>query len=202
MRSLAVLILAHLAYQVQPLVFSSAGARVHSFKTLWAAASNTVDVGSLKRRLATVGERVAKAPGMSNLKATRATVEDLEADASQDGFWDDAGAAQKTMQELETYKSTLARMLRWEKALVDCETALEFVSGDDEKEDEEFASEAGTILGALESELEALDLEQLLSGPFDKTDCRVVIIAGAGGTDAQDWAQVSCALVMTYGCVV
>lgn len=192
------LLLAHLSGQVQPLVFSSARARVPSCKPLWAATSNTVDVGSLKRRLATVGERVATAPGMANLQAIRAAVEDLEASASQNGFWDNAGAAQKTMQELETYKSTLARMLRWKAALVDSETALEFVSGEDEKEDDEFASEAGAILSALENELEALDLEQLLSGPFDKTDCRVVIIAGAGGTDAQDWAQVSRAICMTY----
>ena len=46
------------------------------------------------------------------------------------------------------------------------------------------------MLRALRADLEAWKLEALLSGPFDGADCRVLISAGAGGTDAQDWADM------------
>jgi peptide chain release factor 2 len=192
MRLFVFLYLGYCVELVYPFVFHSTRLRYAQSKSSpLAASSKTVDVSSLKKRLSSATENVGTASSMFNLQAIRSSIEDLETAASQDGFWDDADNAQKLMQELESQKSTLSRIRRWEEALADCKTALELCSADDEIVGNEFAIEADEILSVLEHEVEALKLEQSLSGPFDKADCRVVITAGAGGTDAQDWAQVS-----------
>jgi hypothetical protein len=55
---------------------------------------------------------------------------------------------------------------------------------------DELLAEAAALVGNLESQLEAWRLESLLSGPYDACDCRLVVTAGAGGADAQDWAEM------------
>jgi peptide chain release factor 2 len=62
---------------------------------------------------------------------------------------------------------------------------IEFAS-----EDETSVNELQTLLNRLEKQIEESETEMMLSGPNDSADAIVTINAGAGGTDAQDWAQM------------
>ena len=73
----------------------------------------------------------------------------------------------------------------------DIDAALDMASDELSKETQaELIHEAAATLRSLTSEVEDWKLQALLSGPYDKGDCRLVVTAGAGGTDAQDWAAM------------
>ena len=69
--------------------------------------------------------------------------------------------------------------------LEDGQTALEMAA-----EDEEFLAEADETLYAIEQHMEKVELQSLLSGKHDHRNCFFTIQAGAGGTEANDWAEM------------
>ncbi len=115
----------------------------------------------------------------------KARQRDLEQLASQPGFWDDQQQAQKQMRQLDEVKAQLEQLQRWQAAIADAGASLEL---HDLEPDEELLSEANQGLQRLRGELDRWELERLLSGPYDKEGAVISINAGAGGTDAQDWA--------------
>ncbi len=91
------------------------------------------------------------------------------------------------MQELNDLKANVERLATWEQKLSDAEVLMELSQ---EANDPALLSEAQQELNILEQQLEAWELEQLLSGEYDASDALLSINAGAGGTDAQDWAEM------------
>jgi peptide chain release factor 2 len=109
------------------------------------------------------------------------------------GFWDDQERAARTSAEharatrkLETYE-TLARDVE------DLEPLAEMAA-----EDPELEAELQEQIASVEARLEALELERLFSGRYDAGDALVTINAGAGGTDAQDWAEMVLRMEMRW----
>ncbi|MBF2097993.1 MAG: peptide chain release factor 2 [Gloeomargaritaceae cyanobacterium C42_A2020_066] len=119
--------------------------------------------------------------------ALLARLQDLEQQAAQPGFWDNPQAAQPILQRLSETKGQLEQLQRWEQHLGDTEAILELLA---EADDPSLAAEALATLAHLEQDLDRWALEQLLSGPYDTRGAVLTINAGAGGTDAQDWADM------------
>ncbi|MGE0199731.1 MAG: peptide chain release factor 2 [Candidatus Melainabacteria bacterium] len=140
-----------------------------------------------KRRLETLAPRVASARGLLDTPAVREQIGALESRSAQPGFWDDAETAQRLMQELNEAKGQVQQVADWLQHLSDAEVLLEL--GQEEGE-EAVAGELEATLGAVEKGLEQWELQSLLSGPYDAGDAILTINAGAGGTDAQDWAEM------------
>jgi peptide chain release factor 2 len=111
----------------------------------------------------------------------------LEQVAAQPEFWDDQTAAQVAMQELNECKSHIDRFRQWQTSVADAQTALELM---DMEPDEALFREATQNLHQVGLELDRWELEQLLSGTYDAKGAVLTINAGAGGTDAQDWAEM------------
>ena len=111
----------------------------------------------------------------------------MEQLAAQPDFWDDQASAQKTLQELNDLKSNLQQYQQWRISLEDAKAVLELLELED---DVGLLSEAETNLTQLTHELDRWELEQLLSGTYDAKGAVLTINAGAGGTDAQDWAEI------------
>ena len=116
-----------------------------------------------------------------------AKIQDLEQRAAQPEFWDDQSTAQQVLQELNDLKSNLEQYQDWQSTLEDTKAIAELL---ELESDEALATEAQTNLEQLEKELELWDLQQLLSGTYDIKGAVLTINAGAGGTDAQDWAEM------------
>lgn len=118
--------------------------------------------------------------------ALNAKVADLENLAAQPDFWDDQSQAQQVLQDLNDAKGDLQQIDRWQNTLNDSRAALELL---ELEPDDGLLQEAFTSLNQLAAELDAWELQRLLSGPYDSKGAVLSINAGAGGTDAQDWAE-------------
>lgn len=97
--------------------------------------------------------------------------------------WENQDEASKLLKEQKDLISTIQKAGEWTDILEDSKIALEL-------EDENLIKEASVNLDALEKKLNAFDLESMLCGEYDKNDTILTVNAGAGGTDAQDWANM------------
>jgi len=86
-------------------------------------------------------------------------------------------------QKSKEIKEKIEKVNRWETIISDAEVALEIGDNDLIKETE-------TSIIELEKELDKFDFEKMLSGEYDSADAILSVNAGAGGTDAQDWAEM------------
>lgn len=110
-------------------------------------------------------------------------VEQLEKQSSDPDFWSNSENAQKTMQEISRLN---AEIERWQTLSNRIRDALELAKLEDPSLLDELSAEAE----ALKEMVERMSLQVLLSGPYDQADAILAIHAGAGGTEAQDWAQM------------
>ena len=111
----------------------------------------------------------------------------LEAESTADGFWNDMQNSQKVLQRIKHLKSKRAKhadmVSRWEDLNTLCEMGSE-------EDDPSVLPELEEGFKKLSGELEAAFLQTLLSGEYDGNNAILSFHAGAGGTEAQDWAQM------------
>lgn len=91
------------------------------------------------------------------------------------------------LSELNELKNTLKEYQKWQNQLEDTQAIVELL---EVETDNSLLEEATTTLTILNQELDRWELEQLLCGPYDAKGAVLTINAGAGGTDAQDWAEM------------
>ena len=108
----------------------------------------------------------------------------LEEKVNSDNFWDDNREASKILKKIGTDKSNIERIKKLESLVSDYKDLL------DMDEDEEVSSMIESIVEEVSSLLEKMELEILLSGPFDDNNAIVEIHPGAGGVEAHDWADM------------
>lgn len=149
-----------------------------------------VDVNALpeaKRKLADLLENINSnlSPDVMNVQALRASIRDMEEESSQPSFWDNQEKAQGILSEMNRIKALVDRADKWKSDHEDAGAMLEMAI---EGNDESFVKEALNLLIGVENDLEAFEVERLLSGKYDKYGCTVCIKSGAGGTEAEDWA--------------
>ncbi|MEM8862072.1 MAG: peptide chain release factor 2 [Chloroflexota bacterium] len=126
-------------------------------------------VGQLRRRL--------------DVPLKKERIETLEVEAAQPGFWDDPANAQNHMREITRLRSQVDG---WEKLYVRINDAVELL----EMEDEELFADLETEIVALDKEVNELEFQTLFAAKHDDSDVIFAIHAGAGGTEAQDWASM------------
>ncbi|XGB42531.1 MAG: peptide chain release factor 2 [Nodosilinea sp. LVE1205-7] len=146
-----------------------------------------LDTIDLKRHLDQITDRLGKTQDYLDIPALEAKIQDLEQVAAQPEFWNDQTKAQEILQELSDYKAHLRDLSRWRSSLADTRAILELLQ---EEEDQDLLQEAQDNATDLSHELDQWELQQLLSGPYDQKGAVLTINAGAGGTDAQDWAEM------------
>ena len=111
-------------------------------------------------------------------------------------FWDDVKKAQKIAQEAEWLKSEVETWRLLERRLDAARTLWELAM---EENDSSLEGEIKEGLLFVGGEMERLELELLLGGEYDANNAIVTIHAGAGGTEAQDWAEMLLRMYMRYG---
>lgn len=131
-----------------------------------------------------------------DLPTLNAKIHDLEKLAAQPEFWDDPSTAQVILQELNDLKSTLEQYQKWQAQLEDASAIAELLELDTDKS---LREEAAMNLRQLQKALDSFELQQLLSGQYDTEGAVLAINAGAGGTDAQDWAEMLLRMYTRWG---
>ncbi|HQD40246.1 MAG TPA: peptide chain release factor 2 [Bacillota bacterium] len=114
-------------------------------------------------------------------------ISELQEKMAEAGFWDNPEEAQKVNQKI----ASLNRLLeRWQKIQTLCDDAEVLIQLGLEEGDESLEEEAKGLLAQLSEMVSSLELEQLLSGPYDANSAILSIHPGAGGTESQDWASM------------
>ncbi|MEB3241724.1 MAG: peptide chain release factor 2 [Synechococcus sp.] len=144
-----------------------------------------LDLTDFKRDLSELTDRLGQAQDCLDVPALNARQQDLEQLAAQPDFWDDQNNARKQMRLLDDVKAQLEQLRSWRASVDDASATLELY---DMEPDEGLLEEAYGGLQELRKALDRWELERLLSGTYDKEGAVISINAGAGGTDAQDWA--------------
>lgn len=108
---------------------------------------------------------------------------EIETKLQSPEVWSDQKLASELGQESKEIKQTLDMVSMWDTTIEDAETAYELG-------DEELISEIDSSLLDLEKSLDKFDFQKMLSGEYDSADAILTVNAGAGGTDAQDWASM------------
>jgi peptide chain release factor 2 len=117
----------------------------------------------------------------------RSRLTSLEKLASDPELWNDPDDARKVTSELSRVKDDVDLLDGLERRLSDLEVLYELAR---EEDDDSVAGELETGLKALTADLDALELRSLYSGEHDERDAVCEVHSGAGGTDAQDWAEM------------
>ena len=122
-----------------------------------------------------------------NLEGMRNELERLHAMQEAPGFWDDPEKSQKVVVKT---KQTEAKVERYEKMLATWEDLMTICEMAAEEDDDSMLDELKDGFEKLAENMETCRLETLLTGHYDKNNALMSFHAGAGGTEAQDWAQM------------
>jgi peptide chain release factor 2 len=125
--------------------------------------------------------------GFFDLDGKRETLRRLEDRMSAAGFWNDQQNAQSVVQEVKAVKVWIEP---FDSITGRVQSAIELEEMLAAEPDEELSAEVEREVTVLAEQIEAFRLRSLLSGPDDFRDAQLEISAGAGGTEAQDWAQM------------
>ena len=122
-----------------------------------------------------------------DIEAISKELSDLEKMTEAEDFWGDLENSQVVLKRISRIKEKVAKFNKFKTDLEDIKALFELAS---EAEDEEAAEEVGELLTVLESGLADARIETLLSGDYDGNNAIMSFQAGAGGTEAQDWAEM------------
>ncbi len=138
-------------------------------------------------------EELANAMRIEQVKEKLAEFETVTADPN---FWNDMEKSQKILVEQKRQKDVLDAYLSVVNKHSDAETLVELAL---EESDEETEAEIVAMTEDLEKTIERLTMDTLLNGEYDKSNAILTFHAGAGGTEAQDWALMLFRMYSRYG---
>ena len=147
----------------------------------------------IPQRLSAIHAQLDLLRGGFDADALQARAEELEAQMQAPGFWDDQQTAAKVSAE---HSRATRRLDAWRHLvgeIEDLEALAEMA-----EEEPSLAGEVEDNLASVEARLADLEEERLFSGRYDAGDALVTVNAGAGGTDAQDWAEMVLRMLMRW----
>jgi len=136
--------------------------------------------------------RLEEAKGYLGIDAARLRREELEALAGEPGLWDDQDRARQVTTELGRVSDDLSRFDALASTIDDGRVMIELIaeSAEGGEEDGSLVSELAGSVSELERSIGRLEVQSLFQGEYDEADAIAEVHAGAGGTDAQDWAEM------------
>ena len=136
--------------------------------------------------------RLEEAKGYLGIDAARLRRDELEAVAGEPGLWDDQDRARQVTTELGRVSDDLSRFDSLASSIDDGRVMIELIaeSADGGDEDDGLVTELSASVTELERSIGRLEVQSLFQGEYDEADAIAEVHAGAGGTDAQDWAEM------------
>ena len=125
--------------------------------------------------------------GALKLESAQKEIEELEAASEREGFWNDVERSQKVQKRLKTLKNKVENFQKlcaaWDDMYTICEMAIE-------ENDDSMLEELESEYKQFSERVEETRLGTLLTGEYDANNAILTFHAGAGGTEAQDWASM------------
>ena len=146
-----------------------------------------IEYDAYKQKLRELRPELDKLSAALDMDAARQEAARLEDETAQDGFWNDLERSQKVQQRLKQLQGKIARQ---EKLLSSWEDLTALCEMGQEADDAEILEELKSDFADLETRVEETRLSTLLSGEYDNSNAILQFHPGAGGTEAQDWAQM------------
>ena len=140
-----------------------------------------------KQRIQDAGQKLDEATASLDLPALKEELAGLTAQMEAPDFWNDVETANKITKQEKPLKAKITLCEKLHSALEDLKVLVEMV---DEEQDEELLGELNSELSDFEKDITDFHLQTLLSGTYDANNAIISLHAGAGGTEAQDWAQM------------
>ncbi|XP_020219225.1 peptide chain release factor PrfB1, chloroplastic isoform X2 [Cajanus cajan] len=156
------------------------------------------DFYSLRRDVEIMSQRVEEIRASSGLQLLEQELANLEEQAADSSFWDNRAKAQETLSTLADVKDKIKLLNEFKTQVEDAETIVKLTE-EMESIDRGLFEEAANLIKELNKSIDRYELTQLLSGPYDKEGAVITITAGAGGTDAQDWADMLLRMYIRWG---
>ncbi len=133
--------------------------------------------------------------GLFDIDRKREDIQELEARIADPDFWNDNETAQRILKERTVLEKTVDGWDRLSRQLEDIRVLIELGA---EAGDEATLAEVGKLNEELERGVSQAEFQKMLAGPHDKSSCFFSINAGAGGTEAQDWAEMLLRMYLRY----
>ncbi len=146
----------------------------------------------LAQSLDELESRLDEAKGYLGIDAARLRRDELEAIAGEPGLWDDQDRARQVTTELGRVADDLSRFDALAMSIDDARVMIELIaeSSDAGEDDDSLVAELAGSVAELERSIGRLEVQSLFQGDYDQADAIAEVHAGAGGTDAQDWAEM------------
>lgn len=125
-----------------------------------------------------------------DMDKAKAEIAELQAESGKEGFWDDLENSQKVMQKIKRHEASIDSFNKLNAKLEDTITMIELTLEEGAEEDDEVVQEIKSDAHHFKNELESMKLTTLLTGEYDSKNAILTFHAGAGGTEAQDWAEM------------
>ena len=146
-----------------------------------------IEYDEYKQKLQALEPTLQELEKALSIPKAREELAQLQKETEQEGFWSDVDRSQKVSQQIKRLESKVKKYDRlvsdWEDTLTLCEMAQE-------EDDASQLPEVTSGYEALEKEINERRLAALLSGEYDANNAILTFHAGAGGTEAQDWAEM------------
>lgn len=149
----------------------------------------------LRQKLTALRAKLEEAWGILDLTARKEEIGALEYEVSSQDFWNSPDKARVTMQKLSDLKKEYEQWQGLRTEAMELEELLEML---DKDPDASLQEEAKTKIEQLEKNFSELEFSMMFSGPHDASNSVLSIHAGAGGTDAQDWAEMMLRMYFRY----
>ena len=146
-----------------------------------------IEYEELKQRLIQSEKPIENLKEALSIDRVKEEIDELEKLSAAPDFWDDMEKSQKIMQKIGALK---AKVQTYEDLRNDYEDALVMIELANDEEDADLIDDCVSSVEEIEKRIESLTLSTLLSGEFDSKNAILTFHAGAGGTEAQDWAEM------------
>jgi len=126
--------------------------------------------------------------GLFDLDQKKERLSALEESMASPTFWDNQEEAQKVIDEMKHLKDQIEKMAKLEEQQEECQVMWELLQ--EGEEDPSIKEELAQALKSIKKDIDAFELNMMLSEPYDKNSAILELHPGAGGTESQDWAEM------------
>jgi peptide chain release factor 2 len=144
----------------------------------------------LKLKLPRPPENLRICGGFFDVPAAQKRIGEINTLMAADNFWNNREKAQTLIDEANSLRNKIEPLFKSEKQFEDLRVMLELGEAEPPEAQAQVEQELTRDLQKFFKELDLLELKVFLHGPHDRKNCILSINAGAGGTEAQDWAEM------------